>query len=334
MREAFITNIINGFCRFYDYGVIELVDTLGLSSRWALVKILNSNSKRVIIFINNSKDFHLEDALVKLNNNLNCENIQLIKILAVDNNELNSASMNFVYEDDVVTVEYTSNKLLAYGYECEETAQEIANLMNYYDSSKNKSKSSEDKPWITYGLIVVNVIMYAITAFLSSNIFDSDINVLVFLGAKYNELIAVGEYYRLVTCMFLHGGIMHLVLNMYALNSIGPLVERVYGKVKYVIIYFVSGIISSLLSFQFSEAISIGASGAIFGLLGTTFVFAVTRRKDMGKGFLRNIASVIIINLFIGLSMPNIDNFGHLGGLIGGVITALVINLLRKKVKG
>lgn len=333
MIEAFIKNIINGFCRFYDYGVIELTNILGLNSSWALVKVLNSNTKRVIIFIDKDKYFDSEAALDDLRNALNCEVIQLIKILAVDNNELNAAGTDFAYKEDVITVDYTLSKLLAYGNQCEDTAQELANLMNHYDSSKSKNRSTKDMPWITYGLISINVIMYIITAFLSGNIFDSDINVLVFLGAKYNELIAAGEYYRLVACMFLHGGILHLLLNMYALNSIGPLVEKIYGKIKYLIIYFISGIISSLLSFQFSEAISIGASGAIFGLLGTTLVFAVTRRKDIGKGFLRNIASVIIINLFIGFSMSNIDNFGHLGGLIGGVITALVLNLARKKRK-
>ena len=333
MREAFIKNIINGFCRFYDYGVIELTNRVGLNSTWAVVKILDLNSKRVIIFINNDKYFDSEAALTSLRNTLNCESIQLVKILAVDNNELGAAGTDFVYEEDVITVDYISNKLLAYGYQCEDTAQELANLINYNNTSKSENRGSKDKSWITYGFIAINVIMYIITAFLSGNIFDSDINVLVFLGAKYNELIAAGEYYRLVTCMFLHGGIMHLALNMYALNSIGPLVERVYGRAKYVIIYFISGVISSLLSFQFSEAISIGASGAIFGLLGTTLVFALMRRKEMAKGFLRNITSVIIINLFIGFSIPNIDNFGHLGGLIGGVITALVLNLARKKRK-
>jgi rhomboid protease GluP len=117
---------------------------------------------------------------------------------------------------------------------------------------------------------------------------------------------------------------------MYALYSIGPLVERVYGKAKYLVIYFISGIISSVFSFIFSNGVSIGASGAIFGLLGTTLVFAVTMRKNIGKGFLRNITSVIIINLFIGFTMSNIDNFGHLGGLLGGSISALVFNLIKK----
>ncbi len=329
MREEFLKNVINGFCKFYDYGVIELNSSLNLASNWALVKNLTPNSKRVIIFLDNAKAIDNNSMLYELRQILNCESIELVKIITLDNKAISDIEEEFIYQEDIITADYTNNRLLSYGYKCENAAEELANIMNYY--SNRKAVSVKNKPWVTYGLILINVIMYIITALLSGNPFDSDINVLVLLGAKYNELIASGQYYRLITCMFLHGGILHLALNMYSLNSIGPLVERIYGKLKYLLIYFISGIVSSLLSYFFSEGISIGASGAIFGLLGTTLVFAITMRKDIGKGFLRNIASVIIINLFIGFTIPNIDNFGHLGGLIGGVITAFICNWISKK---
>lgn len=185
-------------------------------------------------------------------------------------------------------------------------------------------KNEDKKSIITIALISVNVIMYIITAILSGDIIDSDIRALIFLGAKVNELISSGEYYRLITAMFLHGGMMHLLLNMYALNALGPFVEKVYGSTKYVIIYFVAGIVSSIFSYMFSEGVSIGASGAIFGLFGAVLIFSLKMKDRVGKGMLKNIISVIGINIFIGISIPNIDNLAHLGGLIGGILISLM----------
>jgi rhomboid protease GluP len=165
---------------------------------------------------------------------------------------------------------------------------------------------------------------------LLEGLLSTDQSVLILLGANYNKFVLQGEYYRLLTNMFLHGGLLHIALNMYALYSIGPLVERIYGRIRYAVIYFISGIIASVFSCIFSQGVSVGASGAIFGLLGTTLVFAIKMRENIGRGFLRNIASVIIINLFIGFSLPNIDNYAHLGGLIGGTIAAILLYKIRK----
>jgi rhomboid protease GluP len=334
MKEPFINKLLNDFCQFYDYAVIEVSTLSGLASTWALVKNIDLNSKRVIVFLNEVKSFDTENMMNSLKHGLNCDNIQLTKIVLLDKaaiNNMESISAEHLDEAEVIAINCEDYKILSYGYKCEETAYELANILGYNNKDSSKGKNTKGGPWATYSIIMLNVLMYIITAVLSGNIFDSDINVLVLLGAKYNDLIIAGEYYRLITCMFLHGGIVHLALNMYSLNSIGPLIERIYGKVKYLIIYFVSGIVSSVLSFLFSDGISIGASGAIFGLLGTTLVFAVTMRKNIGKDFLRSIASVIIVNLFIGFNMANIDNFGHIGGLIGGIITGIIFNIKNKK---
>lgn len=184
----------------------------------------------------------------------------------------------------------------------------------------------KNKQWlITYVLIAMNILMYLISAFLSENIFDIDIRVLIYLGAKFNPLIDIGQYYRLVTCTFLHGGLMHIALNMYALYAIGPLIERTYGKSKFLLIYFVSGIMSSFFSYKFSSKVSIGASGAIFGLLGAALVLSIKMRRVIGEDFRRNIISVILVNIIIGVSISNIDNFGHLGGLVGGILVSMLI---------
>lgn len=126
--------------------------------------------------------------------------------------------------------------------------------------------------------------------------------------------------------MFLHGGIVHVAVNMYSLYAIGPMVERVYGKAKYIAIYFISGILASIFSYAFSTSVSIGASGAIFGLLGAVLIFAFKSKGKTGSGFIKSILSVIFINIFIGATLPNIDNFAHMGGLLGGMLVAFLVS--------
>jgi rhomboid protease GluP len=117
---------------------------------------------------------------------------------------------------------------------------------------------------------------------------------------------------------------------MYALRTLGVFIERLYGKVKLLIIYFFGGILGSYFSYLFSPGVSIGASGAIFGLLGAALIYGIKMRKSVGKEFLSNIVQVIAINLFLGVSISNIDNFGHIGGLLGGIIATLIINSMSR----
>src|SRR3712207_6749240 len=173
---------------------------------------------------------------------------------------------------------------------------------NIIDSLSDRINYIKDKARVTFILMLINIVMYVITAILSKNILDSDINVLVFLGANENTLVSNGQYYRLFTCMFLHGGLIHLAANMYALGAIGPIVERIYGKVKYIIIYLVGGIISSIASHFFLRGVSIGASGAIFALLGVMLIITIERKDIVGNGVIKDIVFIIVINIFIGLS--------------------------------
>ena len=176
-----------------------------------------------------------------------------------------------------------------------------------------------------YYLIIINVVIFLYSAYLSGNLMDIHWYVLYALGAKENIAIVNGEYYRLITAAFLHGGLIHLLFNMYALNALGGLIDRTYGTVRYIIIYLFSAITSSLLSFYMSDYLSVGASGAIFGLMGAALIFGFREKNKIGKDFLKNILSVVGINIFIGLTQSNIDNFGHVGGLIGGLIIALIL---------
>lgn len=178
---------------------------------------------------------------------------------------------------------------------------------------------------VTIGLIIINVAVFLYSAYLSGSLMDINVYVLYALGAKENIAIASGEYYRLITAAFLHGGLIHLLFNMYALNALGGLIDRTFGTLRYIIIYLFSAITSSLLSFYMSDSLSIGASGAIFGLMGAALIFGLREKNRIGRDFLTNILSVVGINIFIGLTQSNIDNFGHIGGLIGGLIISLIM---------
>ena len=181
---------------------------------------------------------------------------------------------------------------------------------------------SPKKPVVTYILIVLNLMVF-LYGVLHGN--DELINM---FGNNY-ELVQNGEFYRLFTCMFVHADILHILFNMIALYSIGPVVERYYGKSKFLLIYLVSGLLGSIFSgvFMTANSISIGASGAIFGLLGSICYFTYYYRATL-QGILRgSIMPVIIINLVIGFLSSSIDLSAHIGGLIGGILISMAIGI-------
>jgi rhomboid protease GluP len=153
------------------------------------------------------------------------------------------------------------------------------------------------------------------------------IDLLLVFGAKINDAIAGGEYWRLVTPIFIHVDLWHFFINMYSLYAIGPVIEIYFGHRRTLVIYFLSGITGVLFSLAFSPNPSVGASGSIFGLLGAFGVFLYVHRKSFGNAArqqLRRVITVVLLNLALGL-MPRIDNWGHLGGLLGGAALAWLI---------
>ncbi|KAF3447377.1 hypothetical protein FNV43_RR12563 [Rhamnella rubrinervis] len=150
---------------------------------------------------------------------------------------------------------------------------------------------------------------------------------LLLWGAKINSLVEKGQVWRLATSSFLHANIGHLMVNCYSLNSIGPTVEKFSGPRRYLGIYISSAIASSAMSYWFCKAPAVGASGAIFGLVGSFAVFVIRHRGLVGGGKeeLQDIARIIAINMVIGLLYKGIDNWGHLGGLLGGAATSWLL---------
>jgi rhomboid protease GluP len=145
-------------------------------------------------------------------------------------------------------------------------------------------------------------------------------------GMKVNVYIsAFGEWWRLLAPMLLHAGFLHIFFNMYALRILGTSLERFYGHWQLLLLYVVSGFVGTVASYGLTEASSLGASTAVFGLIGAQGVFAYQNRDVFGpfaRRALRDIIFLAILNLMIGLAGPGIDNWGHIGGLLGGVVVA------------
>jgi membrane associated rhomboid family serine protease len=182
-----------------------------------------------------------------------------------------------------------------------------------------------EPPIITYGLIGACVLFFVyIQHGLGGN---ADVQ-----WALVGSLVQNGEYWRMVSAMFLHANIIHLAFNMYALWAFGPAIEARYGHARYFLLYMASGLCGSagalVLSSPFSP--TVGASGAIFGLMGAYVAIAkVHGARDMG-----GIGAVIAINLFITISVPGISIGGHVGGLLGGVLCGLGYETIGRKFRG
>jgi len=175
-------------------------------------------------------------------------------------------------------------------------------------------------PYVTYSIIGITAVIY-ILQLASQALVQTDIPVALF--AKANDLIRAGQLWRLLTPALVHGSIAHIGFNMYALFSFGTGLERHFGHKRFLLLYILGAFTGNVMSFLFSAGYSVGASTAIFGLLGAEAVFLIQNRKLFAGQFRNAIGNIIFIaaiNLFIIGSLPGIDNWGHIGGLLGGLI--------------
>ena len=198
--------------------------------------------------------------------------------------------------------------------------------------NKINQKQAEDlfakkDPIITKILITINIVIFILQLVLGWDIVAN-------FGANYAPFVKSGKFYVLFTSMFIHGNLIHLLFNMYALYIIGPQVESFYGKIKYLAIYFGSGILGALLSDIFLQnSISVGASGAIFGLLSSIVYFGYHYRAYLDTVIRSQIMPLIIFNIFLGIVITNIDTFCHIGGLIRGVLVSMACGIKYKSSK-
>ena len=177
-------------------------------------------------------------------------------------------------------------------------------------------------PYVTYAIIGVTVFIY-ILQLATQVLLQIDLPVAFFI--KVNDLIRQGQLWRLLTPVLVHGSLTHIGFNMYALFSFGTGLERHFGHKRFLALYLLGAFTGNVMSFLFVSNNSLGASTAIFGLLGAEGVFLYQNRKLFAgqfKGAISNIIFIAVINLFVIGSLPNIDNWGHIGGLLGGTMFA------------
>ena len=199
------------------------------------------------------------------------------------------------------------------------------NKKNEGDAKMNEDVFRPKKPVITYALIIINVLVFILSVFNDS--------ILPMFAVNRELIVNFGQYYRLITGMFLHGGILHLLFNMYALYIIGMQLESFLGKAKYLIVYLLSGIGASMLSIFFSNSFSVGASGAIFGLMGALLYFGYHYRVYLDSVVKSQIIPLIVLNLILGFTLSGIDNWAHIGGLVSGILATMAVGVKYKSTK-
>lgn len=184
------------------------------------------------------------------------------------------------------------------------------------------------KPFFTYIFMAIQVVLFMLMEFAGGS---KDSATLIEFGAKYSPYILQGEWWRFITPIVLHIGLLHLVMNTVSLFIIGAEVERIFGNFRFLMIYLFAGFTGSLASFAMNPNIAAGASGAIFGCFGALLFFGTIYRRlflrTMGPGVL----VILLFNLVYGFAVPGIDNAGHIGGLIGGYLAAGIVHFPKNR---
>jgi membrane associated rhomboid family serine protease len=222
------------------------------------------------------------------------------------------------------------------GFQCPECVKEGQKGARAARTTFGGTARPDDTPVITYALIALNVLVFVVAAASSDALGgtltplhrrfanlatalpwpNGDGSVTVYQG------VSGGEYYRLITAMFFHFGVAHIAFNMLALFSLGPRLEQLFGRARFLALYFGAGFCGNVTSYLLAppNTVSVGASTALFGLFGAYFVLAKRLRADTTQ-----IAGLIAINLVLTFAIPQIDWRGHVGGLVGGAAVAAVM---------
>jgi membrane associated rhomboid family serine protease len=196
-----------------------------------------------------------------------------------------------------------------------------------------------ERPVVTWTILGINTVMLLAAAVLSGSGFgllDPSARALCRLGALNAAAVAEsGQWWRLLTVMVLHAGLLHWAFNSWALWVFGPALERLLGRLRFVALYVGSGLVGAGASFAFNQTtLGVGASGAIFGLLGALIAFFFRRRSSGGSVPLQNLLLVLLLNLFIASRNPSIDNLAHIGGFLGGLVAMALYDAVGPRNRG
>lgn len=283
-------------------------------------KTFSFSMNTLSIFVNLGDNVHLKENYSK---NIDCIELK-------DITDINKYSFVMNTFPNITKLDMVSEQ----GLELFMKLTEEINQKNKEDATKADEIFSKKKPVVTYALIISNIIMFIASIIVGGSVFDMSPNTLYNMGGlvSYDQMNNNPfELYRLITSMFLHAGIIHLAFNMYALYVLGPQLESFFGKFKYILIYFISGIIGGLVSMIFQgSAVSVGASGAIFGLIGAFIFFGYHYRVYFGSVIKSQIIPLLVANLLLGYMVSGINMAAHVGGLIGGVLSAKAVGIKYK----
>lgn len=181
-------------------------------------------------------------------------------------------------------------------------------------------------------MVIINIVVFVILEWMGST---TDTMFMLHHGAMYEPLVVErGEYYRLFTCMFLHFGVQHLLYNMLLLIFVGDMLEKAVGKVRYLMIYLGGSILGNLLSMVVamradSYAVSAGASGAIFAVVGALVFLAVKNRDRISQEEIWRLIIMAVLSLIEGFTQTGTDSMAHLGGFLGGVVICLLLTAIQ-----
>ena len=293
----------------YEYDVLKLKNIMGQVKRKTLS--WSMNALNILLDVNDD---------VTLEKTKNVSSVSLKDFDVIENQEILSYYPNI---NEKMMMDEAGLDLMI----------DVTNDINKKTDKENKVYESIFKPKkivVTNVLIAINVIAFFVSFILTQGNFT--VGNMLELGAMNYYYVRQGEIYRLITAGFLHGGLMHLLFNMYSLYVIGTQIENFIGKKKYLIIYFFSMICASLMSAALAtNTVSVGASGAIFGLLGSLVYFGFYYRLYLGSVLKNQIIPLIVLNLALGFMMSGIDNAAHIGGLIAGLFIAMGLGVQRKE---
>ena len=334
-KDLFVMNLVHYFITEKDYnpviihGIADEIWLENMESDYKIIRIVSHH-------IHNNEQlgfdkFKLNQIVKKLKLKTLTFKMNVLNIYTDlgDNVNLQDKDVFVADEDDI-----KNNTLIEIFPDIVEKTKHDDNGINYFlkitdnlNSTTAKKNRINDKifskkyPLITYILMGINILIFIYMLI-------GNYEEIIMKYGMYTPYVKMGEYYRLFTCMFLHANFVHLICNMYSLYVIGPQVESFFGKWKYLFIYLVSGICGSILSMTFSQtALSVGASGAIFGLLGSLLYFGNHYRAYLGTVIRSQVLPIIILNLVLGFMSSGIDNFAHIGGLLGGMLSSMIMGI-------
>lgn len=274
-------------------------------------KTLSFNMNVVSIFLNLGDNVTKD---LKANKNSLCIKIENEKDFSKD------SSIKSIFPDLTKNLEYKED-----GVELFAKITNDINNHNKADAKKMEKVFSTKEPTITHILLIINALLYFIPLIFGFH--DELINKFCIYGPSIRN----GEYYRLLTGVFIHANIFHLATNCYSLYVLGSQIESYLGKTKYIVIYLLSAISGSLFSMIFAKnTASVGASGAIFGLMGALLYFGYYYRIYLGNVLKSQLIPLIIFNLLLGFTLSGIDNFAHIGGLLGGLGATMALGISGK----